>query len=306
MNYLPMLLAASCLAADPSSFDVRKTRIRTLIEHADYTSALTEARSLNRQWPDDIETYQIMAAAHLELGNYQEADETLQWMLDLRIGKADLHGYWLLARFREVTGDSEGAIEAMNAAFARLQNGEKADRSRMLTYLAHLYIVSGKMTLASKILKECDGTNAETMFVRSRLLLAQSKKEEAIMMLRQLSVKQGHPRYLYALGEATGEAADYAAFERAARNISESPGNTNRELALYLAGPGKRPAEALEIARRESSKRRDVFTLNALACSLAANGDREEARKIMKEVLAVGTQDPALLAQAAHLGLKPE
>ena len=126
------------------------------------------------------------------------------------------------------------------------------------------------------------------------------------MVLRQLTVKQAHPRYLYALGQATGEAADYAAFERAARKISGLPDHTNRELALYLAGPGERPAEALAIARRESSKRRDIFTLNALACSLAANGDQEEARKIMKEVLAVGTQDPAILAQAAHLGLKPE
>ena len=305
MNYFPLLLAASCLAADPS-FEVRKSHMRALFEQADYTSALTEARSLNRQWPDDIETYQIMAAAHLELGNYQKADETLQWMLDLRIGKADLNGYWLLARFREVTGDSEGAIEAMNLAFARLQNGEKADRSRMLTYLAHLHIAVGKIALASKILKECDGTNAETMFVRSRLLLAQSKKEEAIMVLRQLSVKQAHPRYLYALGQATGEATDYAAFERAARKISGLPDHTNPELALYLAGPGERPAEALEIARRESSKRRDIFTLNALACSLAANGDQEEARKIMKEVLAMGTQDSAILAQAARLGLTPE
>ena len=305
MNYLLILLTASCLAADPS-FEVRKSHTRALFEQADYTSALTEARSLNRQWPDDIETYQIMAAAHLELGNYKKADDALQWMLDLRIGKADLNGYWLLARFREVTGDSEGAIEAMNLAFARLQNGEKADRSRMLTYLAHLHIAVGKTALASKILKECDDTNAETMFVRSRLLMAQSKKAEAIMVLRQLSVKQAHPRYLYALGQATGETADYAAFERAARHISGLPDHTNRELALYLAGPGERPAEALEIARRESSKRRDVFTLNALACSLAANGDQDEARKIMKEILAVGTQDPAILAQAARLGLTPE
>ncbi len=305
MNFLPILLAASCLAADPA-FEVRKSRIRALFEHADYTTVLKEARALNRQWPDDIETYQILAATYLELGNYRDADETLQWMLDLRIGKADLHGYWLLAQFREVTGDAEGAIEAMNAAFARLQNGETADRPRMLNYLAHLHILAGKMTLAGKILKECDRTNAETMFVRAQLLLAQTKKAEAILLLRQLSEKQGHPRYLYALGQATGETADYAAFERAARRISELPDHTNRELALYLAGPGKRPAEALEIALQESSQRRDVFTLAALASALEANGHREEARNIMKEVLAVGTQDLAILAQAAQLGLHPE
>ena len=305
MNLLPILLVASCLAADPT-FEVRKSHIRALFEHADYPTALQEARALNRQWPDDIETYQILAATHLELGNYQDADETLQWMLDLRIGKADLNGYWLLARFREVTGDAEGAIEAMNAAFARLQNGEKGDRSRMLTYLAHLHILAGKLTLAGKILKECDSTNAETMFVRSQLLLAQSKTAEAIMLLRQLAEKQDHPRYLYALGQATGATTDYAAFERAARRVSELPDHTNRELALYLAGSGGRPAEALEIARHEASKRRDVFTLAALSGALAANGHPEEARKIMKEVLAVGTQDPAILAQATHLGLQPE
>ncbi len=305
MNFFPILLAASCLAADPA-FEVQKSRIRALFEHADYPTVLQEARALNRQWPDDIETYQILAATQLELGKYRDADQSLQWMLDLRIGKADLHGYWLLARFREVTGDAEGAIEAMNLSFARLQNGEKGDRLRMLTYLANLHLLTGKMALASKILKECDSTNAETMFVRAQLLLAQAKKAEAILLLRQLSEKQAHPRYLYALSKATGETADYAAFERAARRISELPDHTNRELVLYLAGPGKRPAEALEIARHESSRRRDVFTLAALASALGANGNHQEARKLMKEVLAVGTQDPAILAQATQLGLQLE
>lgn len=306
MNYFLLLLAASCLAAEPSSFDQRKANIRALLQQSDYVAALADARLLNRQWPDDIETYQMMVTAHLELGNYREADEELQWMLDLRIGKADVQGYWLLARFREVTGDAEGAIEAMNSAFSRLQNGEKADRSRMLAYLAHLHIVSGKLSLANKILQDSDATDAATMFVRSQLLQAQSKPEEAALLLRRLAAQRDDPRNLYALAEATGEAADYEAFEKAARRITGSLDNANRELALYLAGPGKQPSAAVRIARDESKRRRDVLTLDALAFALAANGDREAARKIMTEVLATGTQDPTILAHAIRLGMKPE
>ena len=306
MKYLLILLAISSFAADPASFARRRVHIRALLAQSDYVPALAEARLLNREWPDDIETYQMMATAHLELGNYQQADEALQWMLDLRIGKADVPGYWLLARFREVTGDTDGAIEAMNAAFGRLQTGEKADRSRMLAYLAHLQILSGKMILAGKILRESDGTDIETQLVQAQLFRAQAKQKDAILVLRELASKHLHPCHLYALAEASGDSADYTAFELAARKLRASPDNANRELTIYLAGPGHRPAEALEIARHASIDRRDIWTLHALSVALAASGDRDGASKVMAEVLAVGTQDPVILAQAARLGIKPQ
>ncbi len=300
-----LLLTAHLFAADPNSFEGRKAHVRSLLRHEDFSAARREAQALNRQWLDDVETYQLLAASHLGLGNYLEADQALQWMLDLRLGKADMAGYLLLSRFREVTGDVEGAMEAMHLAFLRLQTGELGDRPRMLAHYARLHIVAGKLSPAAKLLKDASPV-AEVQFVQARLYLAQSRPEAAIALLRQLVTENPHPRHLYALAEATKEKADYAAFARAALAVAEASANDNYELALYLAGPGKNPGQALELARRESARRHDIFTQDALAVVLAANGFSAEARRTMQAVLAIGTREPSILAHAAQMGLKPE
>src|SRR5207302_309787 len=104
--------------ADAVDFQARKIRVRALLERTDFRAALEEAASINREWPDDVAAYQLMAAARLGLGDYERAEKDLQWMLDLRIGKADPQGWLLLACFREVTGDIDGALEAVNSASA--------------------------------------------------------------------------------------------------------------------------------------------------------------------------------------------
>jgi len=140
----------------------------------------------------------------------------------------------------------------------------------------------------------------------ARLRLAQHRTAEAIGILRGLARPGAHPRLLYRLAEATGDPADYAAFERAARGWMDRPDSANRELALYYAGPGKRPAEAAEAARLEYARRRDVFTLDALAVALQANGKPAEARTFMQQALAAGTRDSEILKHAAGIGAKPE
>jgi len=297
-HFLVLLFVASLGAADP--FGVRKAEIRLRLEQQDFAAAAEDARSMNRQWPDNVETYQLLAAAELGLGNYEKADQALQWMLDLRLGKADARGYQLLAKFREVTGDVEGAIEVLHLAFGRVQTGEAGNRSLLLAHLARLQLLAGKPALAGKILREADLAMPEVGRVESLRWLALSRTDEAIAALRQLPPK---PRYLYALAELTHDPADYAAFLKAA---VASPDSANRELVLYWAGVGARPGEALALARRESARRHDVLTQDALAVALAAAGQGEEARKTMRAVLAVGTLDPAIVAHAKQLGLAPE
>ncbi len=78
-------------------FEARKAAIRTLLSKCDFAAALEQAQAINPEWPDDIAAYQLIAAAHLGLGDYPEAEGAAQWMLDLRIGKADTQGWLVLA-----------------------------------------------------------------------------------------------------------------------------------------------------------------------------------------------------------------
>ena len=133
--------------------------------------------------------------------------------------------------------------------------------------------------------------------------IAQNRHEDAREILAALA-RSGNPRYLFELAEERRDSGGYAAFERAARARMTQPGNANRELVLFYAGPGKRPDEALEIARREAAGRHDVLTLDALAVALRATGNLAEARSTMQRVLEIGARHPEILRHAAELGLK--
>ena len=93
----------------------------------------------------------------------------------------------------------------------------------------------------------------------------------------------------------------YSQFEKKALAESAQWDNANRELIFYYADYGKKPAESLRIARLELARRRDLYTLDAHAWALYKNGRNEEARKQMEAVLAIGAQDPKILARAELL-----
>src|SRR5207245_3493335 len=102
--------------------------------------------------------------------------------------------------------------------------------------------------------------------------LAQHRPAEAVDLLRRRYDAAPHPENLYDLARALDEAgrrADardaWARFERAALAETGRKDNANRELALYYADRARRPAAALEVARREVSSRADVRTLDAYA-----------------------------------------
>jgi Flp pilus assembly protein TadD len=300
------LSALLCLAADQPSFESRKANVRALLDTQDFEAALVQAKAINSEWPDDVAAYQLIVEAQMGLGNYTEAERALQWMLDLRIGKADARGWLLVARFRETIGDIDGATEAVNAAYGKLSPAENELRVRLLAYSGHLQFLAGKLENADRVLREClaaDPANEAALEALAAVRIAQNRPEEAREILAKLA-RSGNPRYLYELAEVRRDAEGYAAFERAARGRMTQPGNANRELVLFYAGPGKRPGEALEIARREAAHRHDVLTLDALAVALHATGNVAEARSTIERVLEIGARHPEILRHAAELGLK--
>jgi hypothetical protein len=58
----------------------------------------------------------------------------------------------------------------------------------------------------------------------------------------------------------------------------ESTDNSNRELIFYYVDYASRRKEALRIAQAEIARRSDIYTLDAYAWALAANGRHREAR----------------------------
>jgi hypothetical protein len=86
----------------------------------------------------------------------------------------------------------------------------------------------------------------------------------------------------------------------AVRGAEDDP----RTYALYLATRGEKPGVALRLAREELTRRADAFTLDALAWSLAAADQPQEAYSTMQRALTVGTADARLFYHAGVIAGK--
>ncbi len=292
-------ITVAAFAADSSLFETRKEKVRTLLSSGDFLTAAEQAKVLNRETPDDVSTYQLLASAELALGNYDKAEASIQWMLDLRIGKADSAGWLLIAQLREATGDLDGAIDAINLAYSRIVPGQQPDAQSLLLRSAKLQIWAGKLALAEKILQSSPAQGEEALATLAKLRMAQHRDAEALTILRKLT----HPKHLFQLAQASGKIEDYQAFEKAALLLKDNTNNANRELILYYSNAGKKPAQALELATKAANLQHDVLTLDALAVAQFAAGNVPQAHATMKRVLAVGAGNPEILQHAKLLGV---
>lgn len=293
----------------PDNFNAQKIRVQILLGKHEFTTALELAKELNTRRADDIFVYGLIADAASELGNYKEAETAVQWMLNLR--HAGASGFLRVANLRELFGDTDGALEAMYAAYEATNPGEIEERAWTLTQMARLALSTGKIEFAEyhlrralKLFPDYHYALAELASVRT----IQQRHAEALDLWRRESQSVPHPRNLYALAgafEQAGRVAEaklaYAEFEEKARGQIESADNVNRELIFYYADRARNPAEALRIARREFSQRQDAHTLDAYAWALYVNGEYGEARQQTERALSIGIRDANFLYHAGSI-----
>lgn len=299
--------AAKALELSPGDLSGERARIWVKLGKHEFADALALAQALNKRIPDDVLTYGFLVDANAELGRYAAAEEAAQWMLDLRPG--NIPAFARAAYLRELFGDVEGAMQLMDAALERTAPNETEDRAWLLTQMAHLEIMRGGIERADQLLAQALALYADYHYALAnlaRVRLIQQRANEAVDLLYKRYVAAPHPENLYALAEARAAAGqtaqanlDFAEFERRALAESEKWDNANRELIHYYVDWARRPDEALRIAQREVERRRDVFTLDAYAWALHANGRHLEARAAIDELRAVGIREPAILYRAA-------
>jgi len=290
----------------PENLEAQRLRVWILLGQHEFARALEQATALNRRVPDDLLTYAMLIDAHVELGNYNDAEEAAQWMLDLRPG--NVPGLTRAAYLREVFGDLEGAIDLMSQAYHATPAGEREDRAWILTQIAHLEISRGRLEAADALLARALDLFPDYHYALlnlARVRAAESRAAEAVELLRKRYRAAPHPENLSDLAEALARAGKseeaaplFAEFERKALAESEGWDNANRELVFYYADRAGKPAEALAVARREVARRRDVHTLDAYAWALSLNGEQAAARQEIESALAVGIKDARLFYHA--------
>ncbi len=137
---------------------------------------------------------------------------------------------------------------------------------------------------------------------------AQERYPEAIDLYRQALSVVPFPEYAAGLGDIyskLGRSAEarqqYELVEYIGRLSALNRALYNRELVYFYADHGVKLANALELARREITVRKDIYAHDALAWALYRNGHVHEAIAPMAEALRLGTRDARLFFHAGMI-----
>jgi tetratricopeptide (TPR) repeat protein len=296
----------------PHNFDAEQVRVAILLSEHEFPAALDAATALNKKVPDDVMVYGLLTDANVELGNYNDAETSAQWMLNLRPG--NLPALIRAAHLRKLFGDAEGAYELMELAYQSTPPTETEERAGILTEMGQVRLASGNPDAAEKLLLQAltafPGYPA-TLGNLAQVRTSQKRYQEAVMLLQQRYQSAPRPGNLYDLAEALqlagrdGEAKKaFAEFETNALLESGKKDNANRDFIFYYTDQLQQPAKALKLAEQEFAWRHDVYTLDAYAWALHVNGQDAEARKQIETALAVGIREAKLFLHAGVIALK--
>jgi tetratricopeptide (TPR) repeat protein len=145
---------ATGLSLAPQDFQLRKTQVAVLLDQHEFVRARDEAKDLHQHNPDDATVHGYLARAYIGLGNYQDAETSAQWMLNLQ--PFNVPGLLIAAQLREHYADPEGALEALNRAYAETPPGETGELASIANQIASIEIDRGKVDSANQMLQRAD------------------------------------------------------------------------------------------------------------------------------------------------------
>jgi tetratricopeptide (TPR) repeat protein len=210
----------------------------------------------------------------------------------------------LCSYLRELNGDIEGAIQAMQMAIdAGAPDGENT--AWCMVQLGTLYLNSGRLAEADR-----EYRMALTHFPNyihayaglAKVAVAQKDFATATHYYQKAIDGVPLPEFLIALGEAydrmgkPDDARQQYALVQAIQKIYRATGvNMDLEMVLFNADHGGDIVSTVELASREWDRRKSVKVADAYAWALYRAGRLPEAQLMMKQALRLGSKDPLFL-----------
>jgi tetratricopeptide (TPR) repeat protein len=243
--------------------------------------------------------YGLLGDVLMEQGRLAEAARAYQEMIDL---KPFYQSYTRASHLRWLKGDLDGAIElirkAIGAASPRDPESIAWAYTRLSAYeLQRRHLDDAARAAESALSYQPD--YAAALLMRGRVLLAMRRAADAVAPLRRAVQLNPLPEYQWALADALQLHGDHEGAGVVEKELISGGAEADpRTVALFLATRRTAVTTAIALAERELQTRTDIFTLDALAWSLAAAGRTAEAHVTMTRALAEGTQDGRLFLHA--------
>jgi tetratricopeptide (TPR) repeat protein len=304
---------AQSLKLDPNAFDGLKAHAVVRLCQQRWEEARDELAVVNKRVPDDMMTWGYLADSDIALGNYDQAQKSVQVMLNLR--RVNPQGLQRGAELRRIFGFNDPALEWWNSALRLSSANDSEERAWIETHIAQLNRMVGRYDAADSAAKQALDLVPNYPWALAELGRDQFAQKKFIDSANsfQLLVKVAPAQTsallefgaaLQAAGQADDANRSFIDFEKRARAEIDAPANFDLALIRYYAGPGKQPAEAQRIAKLSLQRRRDIETTEAYSQALAAGGDFKGASEQIARALNPGVKDPAWLLEAGRLAQK--
>ncbi len=293
------------LEVDPQSYDAHKLKASLLLTFHRFAEALEYGKKLQTVSQRDAFIYGVLTDANVELGNYKEAIETVQKMVDTR---PNMESYARVSRVRSLHGDSDGAIEAMSLASRVADPMDKEAQSWCLVFLGNELFNVGRFEEAEK---QYDGALKIlpdfhlALAGKGHARAAAGDYENAVQFLTQTQTRVPTTETVIALGDIytkTGNQDKAAEQYQLAEFIEQKLGNLDqRRLALLWADQDTKLDEALAIAEKEHAARKDIYTADIYAWCLYKKGDFPAARAAITEAMRLKTKNALFFYHAGMI-----
>jgi tetratricopeptide (TPR) repeat protein len=298
------------LALNPQDFGAMSALGSLALSRHQFRDALQwgeRARALSDFNPHN---YGVIGDAQIELGMYDQAVQTFQTMVNQR---PDLSSYSRVSYARELYGDLDGAIQAMQQAVtAGGPNAENTNWSRV--QLGNLYFNRGQLDKAEheylEALADYPGYVHATAGL-ARVRAAQGKYDEAIDLYNKAIEIIPLPQYVIELGDLytvarrpTDATRAYELVQFEEQLYRTNGVDVDMELALFDADHGQNLTDVVAHARDAYARRPSIQAADVLAWSLYQTGNYAEARKYSEEALRLGTRDALKYYHAAMISYR--
>jgi tetratricopeptide (TPR) repeat protein len=235
----------------------------------------------------------------MEQGKLNPAIDAYQKMMNLR---PDPEAYTRAAHMRWLRGDLDGAIEMIQMAASAASQREPEPGAWAYTRLGIYSLQAGSLDIAERsawFALQYVNDYPPALLLRGRVLLAQGRTSAAIESLQQAATLNPLPEFQWILADALREIGKTQAAEEVEHKlVGAGDVNDPRTFALFLATRRTQVERSLQLAFDELKTREDVFTMDALAWALRANGRVAEALEYSRKSLAEDTQDGRLFYHA--------
>ncbi len=287
----------------PADYQAQQMLAMLYLSEHKFRQAADAAQRIRTTRPLDPINHGILGDALLELGEYDDAFDAFDRMMQLRPNAAS---YARVAYARELQGNLAGALESMQLALDAVPAGDDESLAWHHAQLGELQLKLGDTARAAQEFIAASHAFPGHPFAvlgYARTLAAQGDRQQAIVALRSAASSAVNPDVHSLLGElleADGQRAEAATQYGLAEVGWRSDAPEPRSLAKFLAARG-RVDEALPIAEAAAAARDDIFTDDALAWVYFKAGRQAAAERAIARALRTGTRDRDILSHAAEI-----